>query len=223
MIFLSKAFTIAWKDALSEARAKEVIPSVLIFSILVMVIFNFAFSASQEQMILLAPGILWTTFVFAGMLSLNRSFVSEKEQGCLEALMICPVNREVIYIGKMLGNLIFLVVIETITFPIFIFLFNLPIPPPQLVVITILATVGFIVTGTLFSALAVNTKVREMILPLLFLPIVTPVIIAAVEASKLALAGESWSSLLPWLQIMIAFDIIFLVVSFLVFSYVIEE
>jgi heme exporter protein B len=223
MIFLSKALTIAWKDALSEARAKEVIPSVLIFSILVMVIFNFAFSASQEQMTLLAPGILWTTFVFAGMLSLNRSFVTEKEQGCLEALMICPVNREVIYVGKVLGNLVFLVVIETITFPIFIFLFNLPILLPQFTVITILATVGFIVTGTLFSAMAVNTKVREMILPLLFLPIVTPVIIAAVEASKLALAGESWSSLLPWLQIMIAFDIIFLVVSFLVFSYVIEE
>jgi heme exporter protein B len=172
---------------------------------------------------LITPGILWTTLIFTGVLCLNRTFVAEKEQGCLEALMICPVNREVIYFGKVLGNLLFMAIIEVIVLPIFIFLFNLPIFVPQLILITILATIGFITTGTLFAAIAVNTKAREMILPILFLPVISPIIISAVESSKSALELQSWSGLSPWIQIIIAFDIIFTVVSFLVFAYIIEE
>lgn len=224
MKFLSKAVAITWKDVLSEVRAKETIPSVLIFAVLVIVIFNFAFGAGPEQMKLVVPGILWTTFVFAGMLSLNRTFIQEKEQGCLEALMICPVKRQDIYIGKTLANFIFLTVIEAISLPIFVILFNLPIIVlPKLIVITILATIGFISVGTLFAALSVNTKAREMVLPILFLPVVVPVILSAVEASALALTGESWSSMASWLQIIAAFDVIFMVVSYLIFEYVIEE
>ncbi len=224
MKFLSKAMAITWKDVLSEARSKETIPSVLIFAVLVIVIFNFAFGAGPEQMKLIVPGILWTTFVFAGMLSLNRTFVQEKEQGCLEALIICPIKRHDIYICKTLGNFIFLTVIEAISLPVFVVLFNLPLSVlPMLIVITIMATIGFIAIGTLFSALSVNTKAREMVLPILFLPVVVPVILSAVEASKLVLAGGSWSSIASWLQIIAAFDVIFLVVSYLIFEYVIEE
>ncbi|MDD4874279.1 MAG: heme exporter protein CcmB [Dehalococcoidales bacterium] len=224
MRFLSKAVAITCKDVLSEVRARETIPSVLIFAVLVIVIFNFAFGAGPEQMKLVVPGILWTTFVFAGMLSLNRTFIQEKEQGCLEALMICPVKRQDIYIGKTLANFIFLTVIEAISLPIFVILFNLPIIVlPKLIVITILATIGFISVGTLFAALSVNTKAREMVLPILFLPVVVPVILSAVEASALALTGESWSSMASWLQIIAAFDVIFMVVSYLIFEYVIEE
>ena len=171
---------------------------------------------------LVAPGILWVTFAFAGVLSLSRSFILEKEEGCLEGLMVCPVSREVIYVGKMLGSLLFMLVIEAIALPIFAFLFNLVLSL-QLVTITVLATVGFVAVGTLFSALAVNTRAREMVLPILFLPIVIPVIIAAVSASGLALSGDSWSSLSSWLGIIGAFDAVFLVVSFLVFAFVIEE
>ncbi len=223
MSFLSKAIAITWKDALSEMRTKEIVFSVLIFALLVILTFNFAFGASQETMRLVAPGILWVTFTFAGVLSLNRSFIPEKEDGCLEGLMVCPMSREVIYIGKMLGSLLFMLIIEIIALPIFAFLFNLPILSPQLVAITFLATVGFVAVGTLFSALAVNTKAREMVLPILFLPVVIPIIISAVKASGLALSGESWSGLSPWLQIIGAFDAIFLVVSFWVFAFIIEE
>ena len=172
---------------------------------------------------LIAPGILWVTFAFAGVLSLNRSFIPEKEHGCLEGLMVCPVSREVIYVGKMLGNLLFMLIIEAIALPIFTFLFNLPVLSLQLVVITVLTTIGFVAVGTLFSALAINTRAREMVLPILFLPIVVPIIISAVNASALALSGEPWSRLAPWLQLIGAFDVIFLVVSFLVFAFVIEE
>ena len=223
MRFWRKAFVIVWKDIISEIRTKETISSVLVFAILVIVIFNFAFGANQETMISVAPGILWVTFAFAGVLSLNRSFIVEKEEYCLEGLMACPVSREVIYVGKMLGSLLFMLFIEAIVLPIFALLFNLAVLSPQLITVTFLTTLGFVAVGTLFSALAVNTKAREMVLPILFLPIVAPIIICAVNASGLALAGEPWGSLSSWLQIIVAFDIIFLVASFLVFTFVIEE
>lgn len=222
MSFWRKVIAITWKDALSEMRTREIVFSVLVFTLLVIVIFNFAFGASQGTMRLVAPGILWVTFAFAGVLSLNRSFILEKEEGCLEGLMVCPISREAIYVGKMLGSLLFMLIIEAIALPIFAFLFNLVLSP-QLIAITVLATVGFVAVGTLFSALAVNTKAREMVLPILFLPIVVPIIISAVKASGLALSGESWNGLFPWLQIIVAFDVIFLVVSFLIFTFVIEE
>ncbi len=156
-------------------------------------------------------------------MSFNRSFILEKEEGCLEGLMVCPISREVIYVGKMMGSLLFMLIIEAIALPIFAFLFNLPVLSLQLVVITVLTTVGFVAVGTLFSALAVNTKAREMVLSILFLPIVAPIVICAVKASGLALSGEPWSSLSSWLRVIGAFDAIFLVVSFLIFAYVIEE
>ena len=223
MSFWRKVFAIVWKDILSEVRTKEVVISVVVFTLLVLIIFNFAFSTSQEMMALVSPGILWVTFVFAGVLSLNRAFVSEKEEGCLEGLMVCPMSREVIYVGKMLGSLLFMLIVEIIALLIFAVLFNLPVLSPQLVTITFLATVGFVAVGTLFSALAVNTRAREMVLPILFLPVVVPIIISAVKASGLALSGEPWSELSTWLQIIAAFDVIFLVASFLVFTFVIEE
>jgi len=223
MRFWRKVIAIVWKDTISEVRTKEIISSVLVFTLLVIVIFNFAFSASQEMMQLVAPGILWATFTFAGVLSLTRSFVPEKEQGCLEGLMVCPISREVIYVGKMLASLLFLLIIEAIALPIFTLLFNLPVISLQLIVVAILATVGFVAVGTLFSAVAVNTKARELVLPILFLPVVVPIVIGAVKASELAISGEPWSRLSSWLQILAAFDVIFLVVSFLIFAYVIEE
>ena len=223
MKFWRKVVAITWKDTISELRAKEIVSSVLVFTLLVIVIFNFAFGSSQEALVLVAPGILWVTFAFAGVLSLNRSFIPEKEQNCLAGLMACPVSREVIYVGKMLGSLLFMLIMEAIALPIFAFLFNLPVLSLQLVTITVLATVGFVAVGVLFSALAVNTRAREMVLPILFLPIVVPVIISAVKASGLALSGEPWSELSSWLQVIVAFDVIFLVVSFLVFAFVIEE
>ncbi len=223
MRFWRKVITITWKDARTEMRTKEIIASVLVFALLVIVIFNFAFGIRPETIKLVAPGILWVTFTFAGVLSLNRTFVTEKEESCLEGLMVCPMSREVIYLGKLLSSLLFMFIIEVIALPIFAFLFNLAVFSLELVIIIILTTLGFVAVGTLFSALAVNTKAREMILPILFLPIIVPLIIATVEATGLVLSGESWASLASWLKIIVAFDAIFLVVSYLVFAFVIEE
>ncbi|MFC2020654.1 heme exporter protein CcmB [Chloroflexota bacterium] len=223
MSFWNKVLAITWKDALAEMRTKEIVLAVLVFTLLVVVIFNFAFGASQETVKLVASGMLWVTFAFAGVLSLNRSFIMEKEEGCLEGLMVAPISREAIYVGKMLGSLLFMLIIEAIALPFFAFFFNLDVFSVQMAVITVLTTIGFVAVGTLFSAMAVNTKAREIALPVLFLPIVVPIIISAVRASGLALSGEPWSSLSIDLQIIAAFDVIFLVVSYLTFTFVIEE
>ncbi len=221
--FWGKVFAIVWKDILSELRARDIITSVFIFALLVIVIFNFAFEPGAENIEIVAAGVLWVAFTFAGVLALNRSFVLEKDKGCLEGLMLCPVDREVIYVGKMLSCFIFMLIIELIILPIFSVLLNLPLFPPGLVLITVLATIGFVAVGTLFSAIAVNTKAREIMLPLLFLPIVVPVLIAAVKGSALVLEAAPWSSLWSWLELIVAFDVIFLVISAFAFEFVIES
>jgi len=223
MKYWGKVLAIVRKDTLAELRTKEVVVSVLAFSVLIMVIFGFAFDMSYEQMQDMAPGILWATFAFAGVLSLNRAFIAEKEQGCLEGLMICPVSRDVIYAGKMVTSLLFMLIIELITLPIFTLLFNVPVISLPLVVITILATIGFVSVGTLFSAIAINTRARELVLPIFFFPVVVPVIISAVKASGMAIAGEPWGQLYSWLLILLSFDVIFITLSYLVFHHVIEE
>lgn len=216
-----KVFSILWKELISEFRTKDILTSVLVFALLVIVIFSFAFEPQKIEMV--ASGILWVAFTFGGVIGLSRTFVPEKDKGSLEGLMLCPVSREVIYFGKMLGSLAFMLIVEVIVLPVFLVLFNLPIFIPRLVLIVVLATIGFVCIGTLFSALAVNTRAREIMLPILFFPIVSPIIIAAVKSTALILAGGSWDSLSSWLGIMAAFDVIFLVVSSLVFGFVIEE
>jgi heme exporter protein B len=219
---LGKIFTIFWKDVLLEIRTKEIVTSILVFALLVVVIFNFAFEPETATMSLVAPGILWVAFTFAGVLGLNRIFAIERENSRLAGLLLCPVDPMLVYWGKLLGSFSFMLAIEIIVTPIFLVLLNLPLLLPRLVLVIVLATLGFTSVGTLFSALAINIKARDIMLPILFLPIVVPVIIAAVEATALILQGSPWGDMLTWLQIMIAFDIIYLVVTTLVFQYVVE-
>jgi len=219
----TKTLTIFWKDILTELRTKEVVTSVLVFALLVMVIFNFAFGTGTDATELVASGILWVALTFGGVLGFNRIFTMEKENSCLEGLMLCPVDRAVIYWGKLVGSFTFIFAVAVIITPIFLVLFNLPLFLPRLALVIVLATLGFAAVGTLFSAVAINTRARDIMLPILFLPIVVPVIIAAVKATTLVLAGRPWGDMLIWLQLIIAFDIIYLVVATLVFEFVIEE
>jgi len=220
--FWAKVLIILWKDILSELRTRDIVASVFVFALLVVVIFNFALEPGAQNIEVVAPGILWTAFAFAGILALNRIFIREKDRGCLDGLMLCPVEREVIYVGKMLGSFIFMLAVEVIILPIFCFLLDVPLSTiPQLILVTVLATIGFVAVGTLFSTIAVNTRAREIMLPLLFLPIVMPVIIAAVESSALVLSGATlaWD----WLGMIIAFDVIFVVVSAFAFEFTLES
>ncbi|MFC1949355.1 heme exporter protein CcmB [Chloroflexota bacterium] len=218
-----KIIVIFWKDMLTELRTKQVITSVLVFALLVMVIFSLAFGTGADTTELVAPGILWVAITFGGVLGFNRIFSVEKENSRLEGLMLCPVDRAVIYWGKLAGGFTFVMAVAIVITPICLALFNLPLLLPELALIMVLAISGFAVVGTLFSAIAVNTRARDIMLPILFLPVVVPVVVAAVKATTQVLAGDSWGDISIWLQIMIAFDIIYVVVATLVFEFVVEE
>jgi heme exporter protein B len=221
---LNAALAIVWKDILHELRTKEVALSVLVFSLGVIVLFHFAFQAEGETIETIASGILWVTFAFAGVLSQNRSFALEKDQGCLDGLMLCPVDREVIYFGKMLSSFLHMLFIEIIVLPVFLVLFDVSLGVvPQVFAIALLATIGFAAVGTLFSAMAANTKARDIMLPILFYPIIIPVLIMAVTATGEVFDGGSWSSVSSCLGALLAFDVVFLTIAVLVFGYVLEE
>lgn len=221
--FWGKVFAIMAKDLLLEIRAREIVVSLLVFALLTIIIFSFAFEPGAERIGIVAPGVLWVAFSFAGVLGLNRSFIQEKESGCLQGLMLCPVDREAIYFGKMLSSFVFMFIMELIIMPVFSIFLNLPLFMPWLLLIAFLGTIGFVAVGTIFSAIAVNTKVRELMLPLLFFPIIVPVLIAAVKGSAIVISDSGTEGLWSWLQMIAAFDAIFLVVSSLIFQYAIEE
>jgi len=221
--FLRKVLAIVQKDIIAELRTKEMFSSMFVFALLVIVIFNFAFELRVANVKQVAPGVLWVTFTFAGMLGLNRSFILEKDKGCLEGLLLAPVDRSAIYFGKMLGNLIFMLVVEAIVLPIFWVLFNPPLFSPALILIIVLGTLGFAGVGTLFSAIAVHTRAREVMLPILLFPIVVPLMIAAVKITGGLLDGQPLSEMRNWLNLLVGFDIIFLTVSYMTFDCVVEE
>jgi heme exporter protein B len=172
---------------------------------------------------LVVPGIIWVAFTFAGVLGLNRAFVLEKDRGSLEGLLLCPVSRDVIYFGKLLGIFLFMLMVEAILFPVFAVLYNFSLADITLFLIAVLATLGFAGVGTLFSAMAVNTRSREIMLPVLLLPVAAPVVIAAVAATSDIMGGASVGDVSRWLQLLATFDVIFLIVSSFVFGAVLEE
>ncbi len=223
MSFTRKVFTIVQKDVAVELRTKEMLSSMFVFSLLVIVIFSFAFELRVENVRQVAPGVLWVTFTFAGMLGLNRSFVLEKDRGCLDGLLLCPVDRTAIYFGKMLGNVIFMTIVEAIILPIFSVLFNISLFHPVLLLIVVLGTLGFAGVGTLFSAMAVHTRSREVMLPVLLFPVVVPAMIAAVKATGGVLDGLPFSEIAHWVRLLTVFDVVFLAISFMTFDYVVEE
>ena len=221
--YLAQVFAIIWKDVRSEWRTKDIFSSMFAFVILVILIFSFAFELRVENVKRVAPGVLWVAFTFAGVLGLNRSFILEKDKGCLDGLLLAPADRSAIYLGKMLGNIFFMAVVELITLPIFAALFNVNLFRPALFLIIALGTVGFAGVGTLFAAMAVNTRAREVMLPVLLFSVSVPIIISAVKATGAVLDNSPLSELVPWLRLLLVFDIIFLSLSFITFEYVMEE
>ena len=219
--FLSPVVTLASKDILLEIRTRDTVVSVLVFALLVVIVFNFALNVSPAQVDELAPGILWVAFAFAGVLAMNRAFVLEKERNNLEGLLLTPVSRDSIFFGKMLTTFLFMIIVEALLLPVFGALFDFSSFSLSLILAIFLATLGFATVGTLFSAMAVQTRSREIMLPLLFLPVVMPVIVAAVESSGRAIQGGVSGA--EWLGLIVVFDLVYLVVCPWVFGAVVEE
>ena len=221
--YLGPVFAIVVKDLLLELRAKDILVSMLMFGLLVIVVFNFALDPTPRMVAAVAPGILWVSFTFGGALGLNRSFGLEKDRGNLHGLMLAPVSRDTLYFGKMAGNFLFMAVVEAIVYPAFAILFNLPLLVPGLIPVMLLATLGISAVGTVFSAMAVNTRSREVMLPALFFPVIVPVIIGAVEATGILLGSGEGANLTRWISFLAVFDAVFLVVCPVAFRFILEE
>ena len=225
---MKKYFTdvgaIVWKDILSELKTGETLISMFMLAVLILIIFIFSIHLGKVKAIDVAPGVLWIAIIFAGTIGLNRSFLNEKENDCLLGMMCTPIDRSAIYLGKMIGNLIFMTIMEIFIFPVFIVFFNLPIQNIQgILLITFLGTLGFTACGTLLSSMSVSSVKLRYMLPVLLYPLILPVVIASVQSTSALLHGKQLASVMQWLKLLIAFDIIFIAVSFLVFEYTLED
>ena len=221
--FLRPIGVLVWKDILLEIRSRELVVSMLVFGLMLVVVFNFALSVTPQRVTTVAPGILWASFAFAGVLAMSRAFAREREQGGLDGLLLTPVSRDAIFLGKAAAIFLFMLLVEAILLPIFAGLMGFSAVSFTLLLTIVLATAGFALVGALFAAIAVQTKSREILLPVLFFPVVLPVIVGAVQATKLAIGGESVVGLGHWLPLIGAFDAVFLVICPWVFSLVVEE
>ena len=219
---IRSALTIVWKDMIAEWRTKEMFSSMFVFILLVIVIFKFSFDLRVSNATLLVPGILWAALTFAGTLQLGRAASLEVEDAHIDGLLLAPVPRSAIYVGKALGNLVFMSITELIMLPIFSALFNLNLFQPLILLAVLLGTVGFASVGTLLSTMAAHSRAREVMLPVLLFPIVLPVVIAAVKLTAGVLDGGMWQELAVWVRFLIAFDVVFLVISLMTFRFVVE-
>lgn len=225
MSFFSRTLAILRKDLLAEWRTKERLSPMVFFVLLTLLVFNFSFELGGAALHEIGPGVLWSAFVFASLLGLNRSFVDERENGCLDGLLLAPGDRSAVYMGKMLGNLLFLLAVELISLPFFTLFFNLS-PGPFLLPLLglfLLGSASLASVGTLFAAMSSNMRLRELLLPLLLLPMVMPALISCVEATALVLKGDELARIAPYLQILAVFVVVFTTLSLLLFEHVIEE
>jgi heme exporter protein B len=221
---LKHVFALVEKDILAEIRTKEVFIAMFTFVLLVIIFFTYAFRQEIGQT--LVAGILWMTFLFASVLGLNRTFVHEKDEGCLAGLMAAPIDRSAIYFGKVIGNFVFITLVELLTLPMFA-AFSTEVDLFSrfgwLLLLLLLGNLGIATIGTIASAISINTKARELLLPLLVFPLILPVLIGAVEGTTVVISASPLKEMWNWLQLLVLYDIIFLLACFVLFEFAIEE
>ena len=215
---------IAHKDLAAEFRSRELISAMLVFSMLVILIFNFALELDVKVRQSVTAGVLWTTFAFAGTLGLNRSMAVEKDRGCMDGLLLAPVDRSAIFFGKAISNLAFMLIVEAIVVPMYAMLYNeTRIFKPEFLGVLLLGSIGYISVGTLLSAMSVQTRTRDVLLPILLFPVAVPVLLASVKASGGIVAGLPFEEILTPLNLLVVYDVVFIAASFMIFDYVVEE
>jgi heme exporter protein B len=219
------ALAIAAKDIRAELRSRTSLLSALVFAALVLVVFNFARDPTTLSATDLAPSVLWVTFALAAIVAMNRAFNIERENAALDGLLLAPVPREALFLGKLLANLAFVGTVELVTLPLFTLFFNVSLWPvlPGIIGVAALATIGFVAVGTIFSAMAVRTRFAELMLPVLLLPFMVPPLIGAVQVTSRLLAGRPLSEMLGWLRLLALYDIVFVTLCTLAFTAVVDE
>ncbi len=221
----SAALVIARKDLAIEFRTKTAFLSSVVFALLGLVIFYYAWDPTAVSAIDLAPGVLWVIFTFSGLLGLNRSFSVESADRAIDGLLASPVSRESIFIGKALANLVFVGSVQLVAIPALAIFYNLPLLEiaAPLFGVAALAAIGLVVVGTLFSAMAANTRLAELLLPILALPFFVPIVMAAAQATARLLSGRPVAEAGAWIKLLLAYDLVFAVASTLAYAYTIED
>jgi heme exporter protein B len=222
---LRLVLAIAAKDIRAELRSRTALLSAVVFAALVLVIFNFARDPTAVAAVDLAPSVLWVTFALAAMVALNRAFTVERENGALDGLLLAPVPRGAVFLGKLVANLAFVGTVEAIALPLFVLFFNVDLGHalPGLLGVRVLATIGFVAVGTLFSAMAVRTRFAELMLPVLLLPFMVPPLIGAVQVTARLLADRPLSEMMGWLRLLALYDVVFVTLCTMAFASVVDE
>ena len=221
---LSRVAALVWKDLTTERRSKAAFGAVAFMGAITLLMFGFALGPDPASLRAAAAGLLWLTVLLSGALAFNRSYQAEVEAGALDALLLYPGARWPIFAGKLLANLVFVLLVEVITLPIAAVLYDLPLERlPRLAGVLLLGTLGFVTLGTYYAAMASRVRAREILLPLLLFPMLVPLLLAAVGATNAVLAGDPMGYGPAWIKLLAAFDIVFLAATFTTFEYVIGE
>lgn len=221
--YLSSIVAIVWKDLILEARTKEVFLSIFIFALLTVVTFNFAFDPTPNLVVMIAPGILWVAIAFGGMLGLSRMFSIEMSSGGLDGILLTPASRDAVFYGKFLTCFIFMALVEIVLLPVMVVFFDLNFNLVPLTIVSVLVLSGLSLVGTLFAAISINTKAREVMLPVLYLPVIAPLLISAVECTSTVFLGDSIYGSSQWLGLLVLFDAVYAVATPFCFSLLSSE
>jgi heme exporter protein B len=219
------ALVVAWKDLQLEFRSRTSLLSAAVFAALVLIVFNFARDPTAVATIDLAPSVLWVTIAFASVVAMNRAFTVERENSALDGLLLAPLPRGSLYLGKYLANLVFVFLVEAVALPLFVLFFNVDLSAALagLLLVIALATMGFVAVGTIFGAMVVRTRFAELMLPVLLLPFLVPPLIQAAEATSRLLSGRPLSEQAGALTFLAVYDLVFVTLSILIFSAVVDE
>lgn len=216
---------LAAKDLLIEYRTRQAFFTTLFFGVLILIIFNFAFDPGSKSIQDAKPGILWVSLLFPGIIQLNRSFQTERENGTFYGLILSPIDRGLLFLGKFLANWIFLFLLDVVIFGFFVIFYNVTMTGTTLWMIVLLVLVGIVYAsvGTLFAAMVSDVRIRDVLLPILLFPILVPVVIAAVNATRELVVLNQVEFFYTWLKLLIGCDIVFVASSYLVFEYIVSE
>jgi heme exporter protein B len=225
MSFFSQAWAIVRKDLITELRGASTIVSMVLLGLLVVLVFNFGVEPGTAGASLARSGVLWSAFLFSGVIAVGRSFASEKEAGCIDGLLLCPVDRGVIYLGKLIGNLILVFLTGLIILLFWTAIYNVGIGTAWfgLLLLLVLASIGMSTLGTLFAAVAAGVRARDALLTVFIFPLLIPVVIGAAHMTTMLLDGKSLGDAGLWPVILVVYDVVFLAVSFMVFDFVVED
>jgi heme exporter protein B len=215
---------VVWKDILTERRSKERLNALVFFSLLLLFVFQFALGPERARVEAALPGLLWLGFILSGLLAFGRTFLIERENDCWEGLVLTPGDKSAIYLGKLAGNVLVMIVVEVVLLVLFAVFFAIDFTPvlPALAAVLTLGTLGLASVGTLFGAITAQMRARELLFPVLLLPAVVPVLLASVSATQTVLAGEPLADAAAWLKLLAAADLVYLVVGVLTFEFVLE-